>query len=139
MRFTGLSVVSGGRDGNEMRGRKMRDRHVVSALVGAVGLLRERRRMRPVPIGGWRVFRVGQEGELAEADQFATDRIVDHRHAGWIKDNHRASDARHVAAEDDADAATGRNRQPQWAQVGDVGVVPAAGRNRLGMCGVSRK
>ena len=61
------------------------------------------------------------------------DRIAD-----WIKNNHRASNARHVAAEDDADAATGRNRQLQWAQVGDAGVVPAAGRNRLGTKGVSR-
>ena len=93
----------------------------------------------PVVIAGGFVLRVRQEGELAEADQFATDRIVDHRHAGWIKNNHRASDARHVAAEDDADAATGRNRQPQWTQVGDVGVVPAGGKNRLGTSGVSRK
>ena len=90
----------------------------------------------PVPVGGAAVFRVGQEREPAEADQFATDRIVDHRHADWIRNNHRASNARHVAAEDDADAATGRHRQPQWAQVGDV---PAAGKSRLGTSGVSRK
>ena len=66
-------------------------------------------------------------------------RSVQGQDCGLGKNNHRASDARHVAAEDDADAATGRNRQPQWAQVGDVGVVPAAGKNRLGTRGVSRK
>ena len=74
---------------------------------------------------------VYQRLPLTGVAEMGRDRIAD-----WIKDNHRASNARHVAAEDDADAATGRHRQPQWAQVGDV---PAAGKSRLGTSGVSRK
>ena len=77
---------------------------------------------------------VHQRLPLTGAAEMGRDRIAD-----WIKDYHPASNARHVAAEDDADAATGRNRQPQWAQVGDVGVVPAAGKDGLGTRGVSRK
>ncbi len=77
---------------------------------------------------------VHQRLPLTGVVEMGRDRVAD-----WIKNNHRASNGRHVASEDDADAAAGRNRQPQWAQVGDVGVVPEVGKDRLGMCSVSRK